>query len=56
MTKRGGVMLSNYEVEEQKVRADLCAIASKRSFQHGCKIIDDILQDFIVTRKLMKEK
>lgn len=49
-------MLSAHEVEEQKVRADLCAIATEHSFQHGCKIIDDILKDFIVTRKLIKEK
>lgn len=44
------------QVERELLRADMCMLASGRCFQHGPRVVDDILANFIVTRKPLKEK
>jgi hypothetical protein len=39
-----------------QLRADLCEIATRHCYQHGSRIVDDILAEFLVTRKSIKEK
>lgn len=55
MTK-GGDNLDTYQIREKMIRADLCEIAARHSYQHGSRIIDEIMESFHITRKTVKEK
>jgi hypothetical protein len=53
--EKGGELYDTTAYSEGTTRADLVAIASRHSFQHGPKIIDEILNRFNITPKLIKD-
>lgn len=55
MPELGGKTLSPDQLAQQLLRADLCAIATTHCYEHGTRMVDDILARFDVTRKPIKE-
>ena len=55
MPEPGGVAFDSKLYQEQLLRAELANIASAHCYQHGHKVVDDILARYTVTRKPMKE-
>lgn len=53
---QGGKYLDAQEIKERMIRADLCEIAARHCFEHGTKLIDELLVHFDITRKPIKEK
>jgi hypothetical protein len=43
-------------IERELLRADLCAVATRRCYKHAAQVVDDILAEFNVSRKPLKEK
>lgn len=52
----GGVPYNEAAYRERALRADLCAIAQRHSYDHGAHIVDEILASYHVISKTMKEK
>lgn len=48
----GGEAFDEQKYRRETLRADLCELANKVSFQHGPRIIDAILTRYDITRKL----
>lgn len=56
MAKRGGEIYTSERLERELMRADLCAIATRHCYEHGAHLVDEILGQFHITRKTLKEK
>lgn len=56
MAERGGEVYTPERLERELVRADLCAIATRHCYEHGARVADEILNQFHITRKTLKEK
>lgn len=55
MSAPGGRPLDK-SFHEGQLRADLCSLAMRHCFDHGPRVVDDILAHFDVTRKSIKDK
>jgi hypothetical protein len=54
--EQGGVPYDAEKYTQGLLRADLCAVATRRCYQHGARVVDDILANFNVSRQPLKEK
>lgn len=51
MAEVGGEVYTPERLGAEVLRAELCQIASRHSYQHGPRIVDEILGAFHITRK-----
>lgn len=55
MPEPGGIAFDSALYQEQVLRAELTNIANAHCYQHGAKVVNDILARYTVTRKPLKE-
>ena len=55
MGEPGGEVYSTERLQQELIRADLCAIASVHCYEHASRVVDDIMTRFDVVRKPIKE-
>jgi hypothetical protein len=56
VAERGGEVYTPERLERELVRAELSAIATRHCYEHGARVANEILDQFHITRKTIKEK